>query len=126
MIGYAREDINGCLNNSRDILFKVVEADFLREEGKNEEAQKVLDGINGRELRYRSAVAYSYFLYVNALCRQDEHYTEYVRDSIQFYEFHNFGPGAKSNQRVNFSNELSPEEAVFYKKEKVLGNWDPN
>ena len=56
------------------------------EEGKNEEAQKVLDGINGRELRYRSAVAYSYFLYVNALCRQDEHYTEYVRDSIQFYE----------------------------------------
>ena len=48
--------------------------------------QKVLDGINGRELRYRSAVAYSYFLYVNALCRQDEHYTEYVRDSIQFYE----------------------------------------
>ncbi|MEE0817314.1 MAG: DUF5717 family protein [Coprococcus catus] len=86
MIGYAREDINGCLNNSRDILFKVVEADFLREEGKNEEAQKILDGINGRELRYRSAVAYSYFLYVNALCRQDEHYTEYVRDSIQFYE----------------------------------------
>mgnify|MGYP002564531015 FL=1 len=46
MIGYAREDINGCLNNSRDILFKVVEADFLREEGKNEEAQKILDGIN--------------------------------------------------------------------------------
>ena len=23
---------------------------------------------------------------MNALCRQDEHYTEYVRDSIQFYE----------------------------------------
>ena len=34
------------LKNSRDILFKVVEADFLREEGKNEEAQKILDGIN--------------------------------------------------------------------------------
>ena len=33
MIGYAREDINGCLKNSRDILFQVVEADFLREEG---------------------------------------------------------------------------------------------
>ena len=47
-------------------------------------------------------------------------------DSIKFYEFQNFGPGAKSNQRVNFSKELSPEEAVFYKKEKVLGNWDPN
>ena len=49
-----------------------------------------------------------------------------AHDSIKFYEFQNFGPGAKSNQRVNFSKELSPEEAVFYKKEKVLGNWDPN
>lgn len=85
MIASAREDINGCLNNSRDMIFKVVEADFLREEGNADEAQTLLETVNGRELRYHSAVAYSYFLYVNALCRQDEHYTEYVRDAIQFY-----------------------------------------
>lgn len=85
MLSDAREDINGCLNNSKDIIYKVVEADFLREEGNVDEAQAILEAINGRELRYRSAVAYSYFLYVNARCRQDEHYTEYVRDAIQFY-----------------------------------------
>ena len=85
MISDAREDINGCLNNSKDIIYKVIEADFLRMEGNIEEARSILETINGRELRYRSAVSYSYFLYVNALCRQEEQYTEYVRDSIRFY-----------------------------------------
>lgn len=85
MIASAREDINGCLNNSKDIFYKVVEADFLRAEGNMDEARAILDGMNGRELRYRSVIAYSYYLYVNALCRQEESYTDYVRDSIQFY-----------------------------------------
>ena len=81
----AREEIDGCINNSKDIIYRVVESDYLLMAGNEQEARGVLETINGRELRYRSAVAYSFYLYVNARCKKDEHYTEFVRDTIQFY-----------------------------------------
>lgn len=45
--------------------------------------------------------------------------------SLKFYEFQNKGPGSSSSKRVDFCKELTPQEATFYEKEKVLGNWKP-
>ena len=47
----AEEDLNGCLNNSNSPFFKVVEAHFRALQGKQEEAEAALAGVNGRELR---------------------------------------------------------------------------
>lgn len=80
-----REEIDGCLNNSRDSIYRVIEANYLLLAGDEPGALEILDTVNGRELRYQSAIDYSYYLYVNACCKKDEHYTQYVRDSIQFY-----------------------------------------
>lgn len=82
----ARGEIDGCLNNSGDSIYRVMEAHYLLLAGEEQEALAILETVNGRELRYQSAVDYSYYLYVNARCKKDEHYTQYVRDTIQFYE----------------------------------------
>ncbi|MGN0204677.1 MAG: DUF5717 family protein [Coprococcus sp.] len=84
-ISEAREEIDGCINNSKESIYRVVEADYLLLSGSIQEAQNILDTVNGRELRYKSAIAYSYYLYVCAKCKNDEHYTQFVRDTIQFY-----------------------------------------
>lgn len=81
----ARQEIDGCLNNSQESIYRVVEADYLRMAGDGTGAMEILEMVNGRELRYRSAIAYSYYLYVTARCKNDVHYTEYVRDTIKFY-----------------------------------------
>ncbi|MCR4673117.1 MAG: DUF5717 family protein [Lachnospiraceae bacterium] len=81
----AQEDLNGCLNNSDSPFFKVVEAHFRSLQGKQDEAQAILAGVNGRELRYKSAVAYCYYIYVTALVRDEDSYTDYARDTIEFY-----------------------------------------
>ena len=81
----ASGEIDGCLNNSSNPIYRVMEADMLAEIGRPEQAVSVLDSVNGRELRYQSVVDYSFYLYVNARSRQDEQYTQYVRDTIGFY-----------------------------------------
>jgi len=81
----AREDISGCLNNSDYSVYKIVEADYLNNAGKKEEAGIILDEFNERELRYRSAIEYIYYLFANAEYKNDEHYTDLVTDTIRFY-----------------------------------------
>ena len=80
-----REDVNCLLNNSSDIIYRVVEAHYLCECGDHQAAAALLEQINGRELRYRSAIYYSYYLYVTAICKEDEHYTSLALDTIRFY-----------------------------------------
>ena len=81
----AAGEIDGCLNNSSNPIYHVMEADMLAEAGHADQAAFVLESVNGRELRYQSVVDYSYYLYVNARSRQEEQYTQYVRDTIRFY-----------------------------------------
>ncbi len=81
----ASGEIDGCLNNSSNPIYRVIEADMLAEVGRMDQAVSVLESVNGRELRYQSVVDYSYYLYVSARSRQDEQYTQYVRDTIGFY-----------------------------------------
>ncbi len=81
----ARQAVDGCVNNSKDSIYRVVEAHYLVMSGSPETAGNILDRVNGRELRYRSAVDYCYYLYVNAKRREDDQYTDYVRDTIRFY-----------------------------------------
>lgn len=84
MLASAREDLDGILNNTTNKIYRVVEAHVLYMDGKNGEAKEVIDAINGQELRYVSAVYYGYYLYVNSLIRDDEHYTLFIRDTIDY------------------------------------------
>ena len=84
MLSNAREDLDGILNNTKNRIYRVVEAHVLYLEGKSGEAKEVIDAINGQELRYVSAVYYGYYLYVNSLIRADEHYTLFIRDTIDY------------------------------------------
>ena len=81
------EYISGCLNKSddEDSIFRIVEASYLDEAGRHDDAGVILDSLNERELRYRSAMEYLYYLYVNALHRHDSHYTRFVADTIRLY-----------------------------------------
>ena len=81
----ASEEIDGCLNNSSNPIYRVIEAEMLAETGRAAQASSCLESVNGRELRYQSVVDYSYYLYVNALCREEEQYTQYVKDTVSFY-----------------------------------------
>lgn len=46
----------------------------------------------------------------------------YPEDS-RFFEYKNYGPGAKVNQH---RRQLTESEVSEYSKEKILGNWQPN
>jgi pectinesterase len=42
-----------------------------------------------------------------------------------FGEFKSTGEGAAPKARILWSHQLSPQQAAFYTRETVLGNWDP-
>lgn len=139
--------LDGCLNNSRDDIFRVAEAEYLISVDRREDASLILDGINGQELRYRSAVEYCYYLYVNACCREDEHYTSYVRDNILFYaqgrlknrweltvmlaRLQRLAPGGADHPRKIFSalrgqfSESIPGDAFYVEAARAV-NLDPS
>ena len=79
------EAISGCINNSQEPVFQVAEAAWQLMAGDRETAGNILAGINGRQLRYQSVIYYCFYLYINSLYREDEHYTRYVADTIRFY-----------------------------------------
>ena len=41
---------------------------------------------------------------------------------VTFGEYRNFGPGAETAQRANFSSVLTPSQAAQYTIQKVLGS----
>ncbi len=107
------EAISGCMNNSTDPIFRVAEAAWQLSAGDREEAGQILSGINGRELRYQSAVYYCFYLYVNALYKNDEHYTQYVADTIRFYAE---GQYKDSWEMLFFLNQLTETDAGSHKR----------
>lgn len=42
-----------------------------------------------------------------------------------FAEYKSTGPGARPKGRILWSRQLSPQQAAFYTRESVLGNWNP-
>ncbi len=42
-----------------------------------------------------------------------------------YAEFQSVGPGANSNNRANWSRQLTPNEASEYRLSKIFGNWNP-
>ncbi len=79
------EAISGCCNNSDEKIYKAAEAAYMLVCGDREEAAAILREINGRELRYESVLHYCFYLFVDARCKADEHYTQYVTDTLRFY-----------------------------------------
>lgn len=79
------EAVNGCLNNGGGDIYKVAEAHLLFLAGDAPGAAEAISGINSRELRYTSVVYYAYYLYVNAHIRDEEGYTDYVYETLEFY-----------------------------------------
>lgn len=140
----AREYIDGCLNNSTDPFFRIMEADYLTGSGRREEAGEILDGFNERELRYQSEVNYIYYLYTNARFREDEHYTEYVKDTIRYYAQgslrdswqaavllarlqRSYGSrGAKVFARLEAIAQQGNASALLYLEAVRLANMDPS
>ncbi len=84
-ISLSRDATDGCQNISREPIYKIAEAHYLNLAGQEKTASELLESINGRELRYKSAILYSYYLFVSALVRKDEQYTQFVSDTIRFY-----------------------------------------
>jgi pectinesterase len=42
-----------------------------------------------------------------------------------FAEYKSLGPGAAPKARILWSRQLTPQQAAFYTRESVLGDWDP-
>lgn len=47
-----------------------------------------------------------------------------AHDTILYAEYQSTGEGAASDQRASFVKQLTDEEALFYSKDKVLGDWN--
>ncbi len=107
------EAISGCMNNSKEPVFRVAEAAWQLMAGDREEAGQILASLNGRELRYHSAIYYCFYLYINALYKNDEHYTEYVSDTIRFYVE---GQYKDSWELLYFLNQLTETDAGSHKR----------
>lgn len=45
--------------------------------------------------------------------------------TTRYAEFHNYGPGAQSSSRVNWSKQLTEEEVKRYNLSNVLNGWNP-
>jgi pectinesterase len=45
--------------------------------------------------------------------------------TARYAEYQNYGPGAATNQRVNWSKQLTGEEIKQYTVKNVFGNWNP-
>lgn len=45
--------------------------------------------------------------------------------TTRYAEYKNYGPGASTSQRVNWSRQLSDEEVKQYTLKKMFGNWNP-
>ncbi len=98
------EAISGCLNNSQEPVFQVAEAAWQLMAGDRDTAGSILAGINGRQLRYQSAIYYCFYLYINALYRRDENYTRYVADTIRYYAE---GQYSDSWEMIYFMDQLA-------------------
>lgn len=46
--------------------------------------------------------------------------------TARYAEYKNYGPSADASKRVNWSRQLTDEEAKEYTLKNVFGNWDPN
>jgi pectinesterase len=46
--------------------------------------------------------------------------------TARYAEYKNYGPGANTSQRVQWSKQLSDDEAKQYTLKKVFGDWQPN
>ena len=80
-----REDVDCCKNNSSEVAYSLMEAHYCVMAGDHMAAKEILDGINGREIRYNSIILYCYYLYVNAIYREDADYTRFAVDKIRYY-----------------------------------------
>lgn len=81
----AREAVDCCRNRSKDLVYALYEAHFLITCDRKTKATEILTAINGRELRHKSVTLYCYYLYLNALCREDFSYTRFAKDKIDTY-----------------------------------------
>jgi len=79
------EAVDGCLNNSKDVIYSLYEAHYMILAGEKEHAKEILDDINGREIRHKSVKDYCYFLYVTSILREDDNYTKFALDKIETY-----------------------------------------
>lgn len=80
-----REAVDCCLNNSKEVIYRLHEAHFMTLTGERDNAKEILDGINGREIRHKSVAQYCYFLYISSLVREDDNYTKFALDKIETY-----------------------------------------
>lgn len=84
-IRLTRENVDCCLNNSSEPVYALFEAHFSLLAGEKTAAAKILEDVNGRELRHRSVVSYCYYLYLSSLAREDAAYTKFAIGKIDDY-----------------------------------------
>jgi len=84
-IRQTRENVDCCQNNSKDAVYALFEAHFSLIAGERENAAQILNNLNGRELRHKSATGYCYYLYLSALSREEESYTKFAISKIDDY-----------------------------------------
>lgn len=108
-IRVTREAVDCCRNRSKDPLYALYEAHFHILCDKRAAASEILTNINGRELRHKSVVQYCYYLYLNALCREDVSYTRFARDKIDGYFEGPYSSWEILWMKLNLSDKVMPQ-----------------
>ncbi len=103
-----REAIDCCRNRSSALIYALYEAHFHILCDNLPQAEKILSGINGREVRLKSVAQYCYFLYLSALCREDESYTRFARDQIDGYDDSSYSSGEILWLKLKMSENIMP------------------